>query len=320
MSNATELSIGRPEDHAAVRSVEFGDVRATYVVDGLLTTRPDVFFPAAPAEYFAGVTTAAGELVVSAGGLLVETPDSTILIDTGAGAMNERFIYGHANCGMMLAVLDALGVGVGDIDVVALTHLHFDHAGGAFVGGRKTFPNARYVLAAQELAPHVHQEPDSHGDVAGDTAAHLAAPGSGVELITDGAVLTAGVQALVTGGHTHGHTTYIVTSSTGQRLVAFGDAFNSHVQISHPELLSAADVDGAGVSAARRRLLGELSAPDTIGFGIHFGDQTFGRVVTTTDGTATWDPVPTAVRLPPPIRPSGGSTGVGRHNIERGPW
>ena len=56
----------------------------------------------------------------------------------------------------MIDVLGALGRRPEDIDVVAFTHLHFDHAGWAYANGAKTFPNARYVLAAQEWAPYEH--------------------------------------------------------------------------------------------------------------------------------------------------------------------
>lgn len=320
MSNAGELSIGRPGDPAAVRSVEIGGVRATYVVDGLLTTHPDTLFPGAPAGYLADMQTIDGELVVSVGGLLVETPRSTVLIDAGAGVMSGRFIFGRAACGTMLDVLDVLGIGVGDIDVVAFTHLHFDHAGWAFVEGLKTFPHARYVLAAQEWAAYARRERDDPGVLARNTLSHLAAPYGGVELVADGAAVAPGVRALVTGGHTQGHTAYVVTSDTGHRLLAFGDAFNSSVQMAHPELVAAADSDVSGVLSARRRLLGELSVPGTIGFGIHFGDQPFGRVLTTAGGAMQWDPIPTLVRLPAPVAVSGGGSFGDRHTLSGGPW
>jgi len=44
------------------------------------------------------------------------------------------------------------------------------------------------------------------------------------------------------------------------------------------------DADPAAVPDARARVLDELIAPDTYGFGIHFGDQPFGRVDRDDDG------------------------------------
>jgi hypothetical protein len=45
------------------------------------------------------------------------------------------------------------------------------------------------------------------------------------------------------------------------------------------------------VLKARARLVGELEQPGTLGFGIHFGDQAFGRLVRGEAGVAVWEPV-----------------------------
>jgi FKBP-type peptidyl-prolyl cis-trans isomerase len=42
--------------------------------------------------------------------------------------------------------------------------------------------------------------------------------------------------------------------------------------------------------------LTELARPNTIGFGYHFGDQPFGRVMTSGTGAAAWVPIPTIAR------------------------
>lgn len=92
-----------------------------------------------------------------------------ILLETGIGvffdpAMRER--YGvddpeHA----LLASLAALGLGDADIDVVVLSHLHFDHAGGLLAkweagkAPRLLFPNATFVVGERAweraVQPHV---------------------------------------------------------------------------------------------------------------------------------------------------------------------
>ncbi|WP_219825942.1 hypothetical protein [Nonomuraea typhae] len=98
-----------------------------------------------------------------------------------------------------------------------------------------------------------------------------------VRTVADGEEIFPGVRVRLAAGHTAGHAAYVL-SSGGQRLIAFGDALHSPVQVAHPELSSVAGHDPAEAALARRRLVGELSAPDTIGFGIHFGDAQFGRV------------------------------------------
>jgi glyoxylase-like metal-dependent hydrolase (beta-lactamase superfamily II) len=153
MSAAAIPSVGRPGDPAAVRSLTFDDVVATYVVDGVVTMRPETFFPAVPRDYWSThpeLCTASGDLLMSAGGLLVERNGLALLIDAGVGAMTTDFVFGSVNCGSMIDVLGTLGHRPQDIDAVAFTHLHFDHAGWAFTNGAKTFPNARYVLSVRE--------------------------------------------------------------------------------------------------------------------------------------------------------------------------
>lgn len=93
--------------------------------------------------------------------LLVEEINgpARILVDTGIGhkwppALAERFGIDHDQTDLERS-LAARGLGTGDITDVLLTHLHFDHAGGATVqrGGDvvPTFENARYWVQERNL-------------------------------------------------------------------------------------------------------------------------------------------------------------------------
>ena len=300
MSTLPPLTIGRPGDRAAVRSLRFDDVVATYVVDGVLAMNPAAFFPDIPADYWSArpeLCTPTGDLLMSAVGLLVELAGSTLLIDAGVGVMTRDFGFGSIDCGSLINMLDTLGYRPEAIDAVAFTHLHFDHAGWAYANGAKTFPNARYVLAGLDW------EPFANGTHRGDSTTpwHVISQLSSdnVDLIGDGDEVAPGVRALVTAGHTPGHTSYVITSSNGRRLVVLGDAFHTPVQLAHPEWMSIADSDTSAVERARRLLLAELAEPDTLGFGFHFGDQPFGRVIGI--GTdAIWEPAPAAILASPP--------------------
>lgn len=100
--------------------------------------------------------------------LLVREAGRNILLETGIGAFFEprlRERYGVIEARHVL--LDSLaeaGLSHDGIDVVVLSHLHFDHAGGLlapWVEGephRLLFPNATYVVGARAweraLAPH----------------------------------------------------------------------------------------------------------------------------------------------------------------------
>ncbi len=84
--------------------------------------------------------------------LLIETEDRKILIDTGIGdKQNEKFFSHFEPHGTdsLLGSLHNNGLSPEDITDVFLTHLHFDHVGGAVkkdADGKlvPTFPNATY--------------------------------------------------------------------------------------------------------------------------------------------------------------------------------
>jgi glyoxylase-like metal-dependent hydrolase (beta-lactamase superfamily II) len=88
--------------------------------------------------------------------LLVDTGDHRILIDTGMGAKQDEKFTGHYNLNGEETLEDSLqkaGYRKSDITGVVLTHLHFDHCGGAVEWSadkttyRPAFPNARYWVS-----------------------------------------------------------------------------------------------------------------------------------------------------------------------------
>lgn len=303
-----ESPIGRFRDPAAVRSFRFGDVTATYVVDGVVSIRAAAFFPDVPATGWSRwpeLFDRDGQMPMSAGGLLIERQGQRLLIDTGIGPVVSDFPWGSIDSGSMLDVLSQLQLQPEDIDAVAFTHLHFDHSGWAFntdVNGHstKSFPRAPYLVSAQEWQPFTNN-PD-RADAS--TPPHvIAAMPSAVTLIADGDEIFPGVRALVTGGHTPGHTSYIITATTGERLITFGDTFHTPAQLAQPHWFSAADTDTSALVTARLRLLDELAKPNTFGFGFHFGDCPFGRFNENRWDGEVWKPIATLVCAPPP-RPS----------------
>ena len=86
--------------------------------------------------------------------LVVDTPGGErVLVETGNGdkfSAKERAIYGIEQHGCLLRALAAESIAPESIDVVVMTHLHFDHAGGTTVlnGGAASlaFPRAEYWL------------------------------------------------------------------------------------------------------------------------------------------------------------------------------
>ncbi|MCG7596016.1 MBL fold metallo-hydrolase [Mycobacterium sp. PSTR-4-N] len=300
-------TIGRIGDQSSIRRLTDGEVTFTYVVDGSLWLAADVFLPAIPRSYWEEHPAEIGpdgRIAMSAGGLLVEFADTTLLIDAGMGDVRTENETGRTDCGAFLATLASVGVRPEDIDVFALTHLHVDHAGWAFVDGEDgrrvpTFPNAHYVVADLELQPFQRGERPM-GACDHDSIVAPMERLSTLRRVTDGEEILPGVTALITPGHSAGHTSYVITSPSGRRMVAFGDAFHTPAQLRHPAWGSAPDTEPDRVPEARARLLEELCRPETATFAIHFGDQPFGRVVRDGSGAAAWEPIDTeAIGAPP---------------------
>jgi glyoxylase-like metal-dependent hydrolase (beta-lactamase superfamily II) len=110
----------------------------------------------------------AGRVALACRALLVEDGSRRILFETGIGtffAPELRERYGVVESEhVLLESLAELGVGERDIDVVVLSHLHFDHAGGLLAPYRTgtppelLFPRAQFVVGktAFERAQRPH--------------------------------------------------------------------------------------------------------------------------------------------------------------------
>jgi glyoxylase-like metal-dependent hydrolase (beta-lactamase superfamily II) len=100
--------------------------------------------------------------------LLIQEPHRNILLETGIGAffdpaLKERYGVEEPQH-VLLDSLAAQGLSHTDIDIVVLSHLHFDHAGGLLDAWQKDqppsllFPKAQYLVSqgAWERAQHPH--------------------------------------------------------------------------------------------------------------------------------------------------------------------
>ena len=101
--------------------------------------------------------------------LATDLDGRNVLFETGIGAFFEpklRERYGVVeDRHVLLDSLKVVGLAHEDIDVVVLSHLHFDHAGGLLAiweenaPPRLLFPNARYLVGAEHWQRALHPHP-----------------------------------------------------------------------------------------------------------------------------------------------------------------
>jgi N-acyl homoserine lactone hydrolase len=108
--------------------------------------------------------------------------------------------------------LAQLGLSVQDIDVVVLSHLHFDHAGGLC-----DFCGAEVHVQADELATANPQDDLAYFDNEVSTKANWLVKQGEYDLVT-------GVRAITSPGHTAGHMSLWIELPHGEPILLAGDA------------------------------------------------------------------------------------------------
>jgi glyoxylase-like metal-dependent hydrolase (beta-lactamase superfamily II) len=161
--------------------------------------------------------------------LLIETPGGRVLVETGIGERVDektramRVYEGPA----IVPALEAANFLPETIDIVALSHLHFDHAGGLLRSDdSRAFPHATIVAQQAEWEVALGDNPRL---VASYVQPELELVRSwGEQGSADGEQeLMPGVSVVPTGGHSTGHQAIVVrgTGDGAKTLVFFGDLF-----------------------------------------------------------------------------------------------
>ncbi len=160
--------------------------------------------------------------------LLIRTSEYQILVDTGYGnkmSEKERGIYNMSGSSLMDS-LAAKGVKPDEIDIVILSHLHFDHAGGATIADLEgqmypAFPRARYFVQRGEWDDAVNGFATMTATYIEENFRPLMEAGA-LTLVEGDRDICEGVSVSVTGGHTRHHQ-LIKISSGGETVVYAGD-------------------------------------------------------------------------------------------------
>jgi len=159
--------------------------------------------------------------------LLIETPSGRVLVETGIGErVDEKTRAMRSYEGPWIAAaLENVGFLPESVNVVAMSHLHFDHAGGLLrADGEKAFPHATIVAQKAEWEVALGENPRLIASYVQPELRLVEAWGK--QGWTDGEKeILPGVSVVPTGGHSTGHQAVIVrgTGDGARTLAFFGD-------------------------------------------------------------------------------------------------
>lgn len=172
--------------------------------------------------------------------LLIETPDGRVLVETGMGSRwsdKERERFELRSLLDPLDPLSSVGLCPDEIDYVLISHMHFDHLGGAVMLSPEgnlapTFPNAKVVVqrGEYELAHKVNSR--GRASYRKEDWQTLEAMGL-LEIVDGDTEIVPGVWLRVTGGHTSHHQ-IITFESEGHKGVFFADIVPTQTHLSPP--------------------------------------------------------------------------------------
>lgn len=215
--------------------------------------------------------------------VVVAIDGRNILIDTGYGSKltekQQRNLETESG-DPLVRNLAAAGFEPEDIDLVAFSHLHFDHAGGATRLNESneivpTFPNAEYIAQRREWVMATSDLPELRGAYPQENLASLRDSGQ-LRLIDGNAEVTSGIRTIVTGGHTDGHQALLIESA-GETAVYLGDICGTRMHL--PVLWCMAyDTNLIQTRRSKADLLGQIADDDWLALLDHDPDVAAVRV------------------------------------------
>lgn len=222
--------------------------------------------------------------------LLVETAGQRVLIETGNGdkfPAKLKDIYGIDHDRAIGDALRDVGLAPEAIDVVVMSHLHFDHSGGTIrrdPGGalQPVFPRARHVVQAREWEDATHPHERNRASYLPENIFPL--KDSGLLQIVEGETeIAPGVRVLPTPGHTAGHQSVLLGQPGGPCALFLGDVAPTAVHTRLPFVM-AYDLDPARTVETKRALFQRAVAEDWIVMWGHDLDHHGGRLAFDADG------------------------------------
>ncbi len=221
--------------------------------------------------------------------LLIQSSAGLILVDTGQGdkiTAKERRIFGMDDGNRRLAAdLHRAGFSPEDVDIVLMTHLHADHAGGCTHWSDPadpeseavpSFPNARYLIQRLEMAEAAFPNERTRGTYFPDNWEPLRRTGQ-LELVDGDQALARGVRTATVPGHT-ASIQVVWVEDGGESLLFLGDACSWAAHLDRLAWVPSFDLDPMRSIEGKRNLRREAEEKEALLVFQHDGQVVTGRL------------------------------------------
>jgi glyoxylase-like metal-dependent hydrolase (beta-lactamase superfamily II) len=178
--------------------------------------------------------------------------------------------------GRLLHSMREAGISQNEIGVVAITHAHPDHIGGALdENGELICPDAQYYISRREWG-FWHQDESSLVSRANIPAAFVSfirahlGPMVGQVIVVDGeSEIVPGIRAIPAPGHTPGHM-IIEVASAGEMLRYIGDTVLHPLHLEHPDWLPIYDILPEEAGPSKHDVFDKAAQDQALVMGQHF--------------------------------------------------
>lgn len=210
--------------------MQLGEWQIDIVSGGRFLHDGGILYGVVPKSIWQSVTPpdSQNQVLLATNCLVARNSTYNLLIDTGHGnklSPLDRKAHGVEPGWPLPSQLAHLGLTPADIDGVILSHLHWDHAGGATtkLDGKivPSFPNATYYVHRQEWCDATSGAVELSGGYRNENFVPLAEQNRLV-LVDHLQEIVPGVRIFQTGGHTLGHIA-IAVESQGEGVIYLGD-------------------------------------------------------------------------------------------------
>jgi glyoxylase-like metal-dependent hydrolase (beta-lactamase superfamily II) len=262
--------------NSSTPTIKLGNIAVTSLFDGWLSLDGGAMFGVVPKTLWEKKlpADAHNRVKMSLRPLLVRTPQGPVVVEAGVGqSITGKFVelYGIERAAISLdEQVRAQGVDPADVRHVALTHLHWDHAGGCckLVNGAYVpcFPNATYHAQEVEWDTAIARSNVHKASYVPPSLLPLKERGQ-LQLHQGSGAIVPGVRYELTRGHTQNHA--VVWIEDGEANGCFmGDLIETSAHVPLP-WISAYDYSTGESFKARKRLYPVFAERKTVLFIYH---------------------------------------------------